>query len=108
MRGTCRFWHYTRNLAANALDPANEARMLKYGYHADSEWNRELLFAAKKNLFGRRKENVEWRDGDGRVVAAEVGDGLKLVETMGRKRRDVLITCWAVRKWVLGTLAERE
>ncbi|KAL1637078.1 hypothetical protein SLS56_000734 [Neofusicoccum ribis] len=41
------FWHRTRNSAFDALDPAHEARIQKYGYRGEDEWKREVLFAAK-------------------------------------------------------------
>lgn len=84
--------------------------MLKYGYHASAEWNRELLFRVRK---GR------WRDDAGHIVAVEAGENegereFRIVEEeiegqeMGNgsygvsgPRRDLLVACWMARVWTV-------
>ena len=42
------------------LREANEKRMQRYGYKAEAEWDRRLLFAVRE---GKKGEMLAWRDG---------------------------------------------
>lgn len=48
-----KFWHLTRNKANDSLREENEKKMQKYGYHADEEWNRQVLFRLMLSWDGR-------------------------------------------------------
>ncbi|GKT44726.1 uncharacterized protein ColSpa_04907 [Colletotrichum spaethianum] len=63
------FWHVTKPFANDMLRPENERRLAKYGYHADEELNRELLFAAESVAL--LSKDRWWKDGDGVCVAEE-------------------------------------
>ncbi|KAH7060926.1 hypothetical protein B0J12DRAFT_737210 [Macrophomina phaseolina] len=117
---TTTFHHHTRNKRFDALDPAHEARIQRYGYHAKDEWVEKVLFSARRGgrwakFWERRgKGVVEWVDGQGRLCAVESEEeeeagggqvtrrlrleaGAKAVTEM--KVRDVLVMCWVVRLW---------
>ncbi|CAI6331910.1 unnamed protein product [Periconia digitata] len=93
-----KFVHYTRSLAKDSLNPANEARMQKYGYKSEQEWNRRSLFTVKTGC---------WVDGEGTVVAREDQEGgLKIVDGIWEgkewiRQRDLIVACWAFKKWVM-------
>lgn len=81
---TTSFHHHVRNEQFDALDPAHDARIQKYGYHSKDEWVREVLFKAragggrkfwvwKGKGYGRGA--VEWVDGQGIVCAVESEEG---------------------------------
>ncbi|GJC89777.1 hypothetical protein ColLi_12615 [Colletotrichum liriopes] len=96
------FWHITRNVTNDMLRPENERRLAKYGYHADEELNRELLFAAESvALLSKHKR---WKDGDGVCVAEETTGTLSLVVDLIPQRKDALLACWAARCWLSGSL----
>ena len=88
--GKCKFWHMTRNEAGDALKKENERKIQKHGYHSRDEWHKNLLFAVQK---------CEWRDRTGSVVARETRDGFTTERVLGISERDVLITCWAAKRW---------
>ncbi|EON64354.1 hypothetical protein W97_03585 [Coniosporium apollinis CBS 100218] len=94
-----KFWHLTRNKANDSLREENERKMQKYGYHADEEWNRELLYRAKAG-----KGEVEWAGGNGRVVAVECGEAFRILGQLDGGMRDLLVACWAARCWSLGEM----
>ncbi|KAJ4298859.1 hypothetical protein N0V90_004102 [Kalmusia sp. IMI 367209] len=64
-RGGVKVWHWTRSATRDALRPENEARMNKYGYRAEEEWNKRLLFSVKGVFGGWEWEEVAWEDGKG-------------------------------------------
>ncbi|KAF4311160.1 hypothetical protein GTA08_BOTSDO13298 [Botryosphaeria dothidea] len=81
---TTSFHHHVRNEQFDALDPAHDARIQKYGYHSKDEWVREVLFKARGG--GGRKfwvwkgkgcgrGVVEWVDGQGIVCAVGSEEG---------------------------------
>lgn len=88
--GKCKFWHMTRNEAGDALKKENERKIQKYGYHAKDEWHKNLLFSVQKHV---------WRDATGSVIASETRDGFKMERVLDICERDVLITCWAAKRW---------
>ncbi|KAF2260678.1 hypothetical protein CC78DRAFT_388395 [Lojkania enalia] len=95
-----RIWHLTKNARRDSLNPENDARLRKYGYHADDEWDKRLLFCVKR---GR------WEDDKGRYVAVEVdgekggrdgwGKGFEIVVEMSAPRKDLLVSCWVMKVW---------
>jgi hypothetical protein len=88
-----KIWLLTKNARRNSLNPENEARILKYGYHADDEWDKQLLFSIKRGV---------WVDGEGRSVAVEedVGRLFEVLEKATGKRRDLLVSCWVMKAWI--------
>lgn len=87
-------WHVTKNAQKDSLNPENEARMQKYGYHANEEWDRRLLFCVRKGI---------WEDGEGREVAREARPGeFEVCEAVGREgwRRDLAVSCWVMKVWM--------
>jgi len=91
-------WHSIRNTRRDALDPANEARMRKYGYRAEEEWDRRLLFSVKKGV---------WRDSKDKEVAREAREGeMRVTEVVGGEgwKRDLVVSCWVVKAWMTGAI----
>lgn len=89
-----KMWHVTKNVRNDALNPENEARVQKYGYHAKDEWDRKLLFTVKKGV---------WEDGKGREVGRETGKGeFEVGEWVGKQswRRDLAVSCWLLKTWM--------
>jgi hypothetical protein len=89
-----KIWLHTKNARRSCLNPENEARLIKYGYHTDDEWDKRLLFSVKRGV---------WMDGDGRKVAIEE-DNRAQFEVLGRvdrKQRDLLVSCWIMRAWMM-------
>ena len=86
----CRFWHMTKNAANDMLRAENEAKMQKYGYRAEDEWNKDLLFCVKKG---------KWKDNWGDVVAIEEGKDFKIQTVVDGPRRDLLVASWVARIW---------
>ncbi|KAF2117115.1 hypothetical protein BDV96DRAFT_19260 [Lophiotrema nucula] len=89
-----KIWHVTKNTRRDSLNPDNDARLQKRGYQPDEEWDRRLLFFAKK---GR------WDDPKGDRIATEDGDVFEFVNGgMVGWRKDLLISCWVMRRWMTG------
>ncbi|KAF2680740.1 hypothetical protein K458DRAFT_421086 [Lentithecium fluviatile CBS 122367] len=89
-----KIWHMTKNSRKDSLNVENEARLQKYGYHADDEWNKRLLFYVKKGI---------WENGEGRVVAQEGKKGeVEVCETIGNEgwKRDLVVSCWIMQMWM--------
>jgi hypothetical protein len=89
-----KIFHMTKNARKDSLNVENEARMQKYGYHADDEWDKRLLFSVKKG---------NWEDGEGRVVAKEGKRGeMEICETIGEEgwKRDLAVSCWVMQIWM--------
>ncbi|WYZ36837.1 hypothetical protein EsH8_II_000343 [Colletotrichum jinshuiense] len=96
------FWHITRNLANDMLKPENERKMIKYGYRADDELTRKLLFAAEQvELLSKDKK---WKDDKGLCVAMETKGTLNLTADLDAQKKDALLACWVARCWLVGTL----
>ncbi|KAF2840416.1 hypothetical protein M501DRAFT_1002768 [Patellaria atrata CBS 101060] len=93
-----RFWHMTRNPNADSLREENERKMQKYGYHADNEWYRDLLFDVRF-----KKKQIVWTDIAGYVVARAVsiepGSEITVQVDLPPKMKDVLLTCWVAHSW---------
>ncbi|PVI01039.1 hypothetical protein DM02DRAFT_628057 [Periconia macrospinosa] len=95
---TLKIWHLTKSVQKDSLNPVNEAKMQKYGWKSESEWDKRLLFTVKKGC---------WEDKDGKVVARDGDDGkeLKIVEGMKWEagwRRDLIVSCWVYKAWTEG------
>ncbi|KAF2794326.1 hypothetical protein K505DRAFT_212948, partial [Melanomma pulvis-pyrius CBS 109.77] len=86
-----KFWLFTKNARRDSLNPENEARLLKYGYHADEEWDKRLLFSVKRGV---------WEDGERRRVAVENGREFETLGEVSGPRRDLLVSCWLKRVWM--------
>jgi len=94
-----RFWHVVRSRKYDALDPANEPKMQKYGYRAEDEWEKRVLFLVRRG---------KWLNGDGEKVAVEIDEkkkgvskGLRILDAVGDKsRRDLVVACWVMRVWM--------
>ncbi|KAF2495005.1 hypothetical protein BU16DRAFT_51983 [Lophium mytilinum] len=95
-----KFWHVVRSQRFDALDPANEARIQKYGYRAEDEVERRVLFLVIRG---------DWWSGEGQKVAVEQGaekggqGGIKVLDAAGdKRRRDLVVACWVMRAWMGG------
>ncbi|ORX96650.1 hypothetical protein BCR34DRAFT_593787 [Clohesyomyces aquaticus] len=94
--------HVTKNRRKDSMNAENEARMQRYGYHEDEEWDKRVVFCVRR---GR------WEDGEGRGVAvemetqAEEGKGssreFEILGEVTGPRRDLLVSCWVWKTWVL-------
>lgn len=91
----------TKNAAKDSLRKENERRLQKYGYHADDEWNKKLLFSI---MAKPREDKADWTNADGVIIATEWNDGLEIVKDVDQRLRDVLVTLWTARRWAGGTL----
>jgi hypothetical protein len=88
-----KIYHMTKNASKDSLNVENEARMQKYGYHADDEWDKRLLFCVRKGV---------WQDEEGRVVAREGRRGeVDICDTLNNEgwKRDLLVACWVLCIW---------
>lgn len=88
-----KIWHMTKNARKDSLNVENEARIQKYGYHADDEWDKRLLFGVKKGV---------WEDGEGKVVARQSKTGeLEISYGTGDEgwKRDLVVACWVLQIW---------
>lgn len=93
-----KIWHLTKNARKDSLNPDNEARMQKYGYHSGDEWDKMLLFCVKRGV---------WTDSEEREVAWESSSGeFEVDERTGREgwKRDLAVSCWVLKTWVCGGL----
>jgi len=93
----------TRNSANDSLKKENERKMQKYGYRADDEWDKKLLFSTSMRL--RQGGKIDWRDGQGDIIAAEQSDTFRIVKEVDQVTRDALVTCWVARRWAAGSLS---
>lgn len=98
--GACRFWHLRRKDDA-AID-ASQGKMRKWGYKAEDEWNKDLLFVAGTE--SAKSPGRPWKDGVGKLVAVESGSDLEFVGSVGQREKEALLACWATRRWVLNQL----
>ena len=86
-----RIYLYRKSARRDSLNPENEARMHKFGYHADDEWDKKLLFQVKKGI---------WEVGEGRQVAREHEGEFEVVDLgLDGAKRDLLIACWLMKVW---------
>jgi hypothetical protein len=94
--------HCTQPASKHWSREENIRKMHKWGYHADDEWEKRLLFTCRMT---GRDGTMEWRYKDElldtvSVVAYEVNGELVLQKQVPERIRDVLVTCWAVKNWV--------
>ena len=85
-----KIWQLTKNARRDSLNPENEARIQKYGYHAQEEWDKRLLFVVRRGM---------WEDGGGRKIAVEGEGAFEVLGTVSAPRRDLLVSCWIMRVW---------
>ncbi|KAF2009484.1 hypothetical protein BU24DRAFT_75788 [Aaosphaeria arxii CBS 175.79] len=89
-------WHLRKTRKRNSLNPENERKIEKYGYHSRDEWDKQLLFLVKKGI---------WEDGEGRKVAIEDGNGFEIVDPKVKDqeganwKRDLMVASWIMRMW---------
>ena len=77
------------------LKPENAKKMQKYGYHPDDEWSKTLLFTASGNK-NKGRLQVDWKNGQDRLVAVETDQMLTLYDLLEPKMRDLnsLVMLW--------------
>lgn len=103
-----KFWHMQP--IKHALTKENiekmQALMHKRGYKTSDDWKKELLFSVQLVKRSKMEEEVEWVDDLGDVVAIEK-DGLLIVrEGVEMNKRDLIVSCWACKTFVLTKPAE--
>ena len=105
---SCKFWHMTRNEAADAMRPENERRMQKHGYHSRDEWNRNLLFAVdgRRTSAPSSDRKYEWKDATGKSLGVEKEQKLELTAELTMRSREALLACWIGRAWISGALSQ--
>ncbi|KAF9878846.1 fumarylacetoacetate hydrolase [Colletotrichum karsti] len=96
------FWQITKNEANDMLRPENQRKLEKYGYHANDEIKRELLFAGESVAV--LSKETKWKDGSGILVATESKGTLRLAIDLPAERNDALIACWAAKCWIQGSI----
>jgi hypothetical protein len=99
----CEFWHMTKNAANDSLKKENEKKIQKYGYHADDEWKKKLLFSSSSRL--GRTGKVDWKNEEGKTVATEDGNTFDIMSDVDQRTKDALITCFVARRWAFGRLS---
>ncbi|KAF1999236.1 hypothetical protein P154DRAFT_232153 [Amniculicola lignicola CBS 123094] len=86
---------WTKSARRDSLNPENEARILKYGYHSRDEWDKRLMFSIKKGL---------WENGAGQRIAKEEegkdGNVFELLAGYGGAQRDLAVSCWVMKVWM--------
>ncbi|KAF2472541.1 uncharacterized protein BDR25DRAFT_313051 [Lindgomyces ingoldianus] len=91
-----KIFHVQKNARRDSLNPENSARMQKYGYHADDEWDKKLLFSVRRG---------SWEDGVSRRVAVEEhgdeGAQFEILEEVSGARRDLMVSCWVMKMWMV-------
>ena len=100
-RETCVFRHCVKSVKNDALREENQKKIQKYGYHADDEWEKKILFSTR----GVKEGVVEWTGEMGEVMASENGDVLNIEAKVTERIRDTLVTCWAAKRWAALTLS---
>lgn len=89
-----KIWHLTKDARKDSLNPENDARMQKYGYHASEEWDKKQLYCVKKGV---------WVDGKGRLVGRESENGeFEVEDRIGSEgwKRDLAVSCWVMSLWI--------
>jgi hypothetical protein len=96
-------WHATKSRRKDSLNPENEERLQKYGYHAEDEWERVCLWTVRV-----KKGVALWIDGEGRRVAMEEqgseaeGKRFEVVGVEEAWKRDLMVACWVMKVWMGG------
>ncbi|KAJ6784419.1 hypothetical protein PWT90_09984 [Aphanocladium album] len=108
---TYKFWRMTpiRRPLTQIEEDKMQALMHKRGYRTSDDWRRELLYTAQ-GKGARELAEMEWTDERGIVVARE-SDGQLVVggpEAQEVDRKDLLVACWASRKFVQSSPVEAE
>ncbi|KAF2200306.1 hypothetical protein GQ43DRAFT_79922 [Delitschia confertaspora ATCC 74209] len=94
-----KIYRVTKSPWRDSLNPKNQARLQKYGYHAADEWDKRLLFVVRKG--------GTWVDNEGKRVGAELteskspGEVFTVEGEVEEKRRDLLVACWLMKLWVV-------
>lgn len=98
-----KFWQLTRNRGRDSLRPENETRLQRHGYQPDTEWDQKLLFVVKKGV---------WEDDMGKEFAKDRGMDFQIregaISVDERWKRDLLLSCWIWRMWILEGLRLEE
>lgn len=93
------FWRITKNVANDTLRLENRRKLEKYGWHANNEIARDLIFTAESvSLLSR---DNKWKDGKGVHVVTETRGLLALSLDLVAQRKDALLACWAAKCWLL-------
>lgn len=98
--GTCRFLHLTRK--REAAPEAAQAKMRKYGYRPEDEWNKKLLFDVGAE--SAKTKTRQWKDDNGNVVAVECGGDMEFVADIDQRQKEALLACWCSRLWSLNQI----
>jgi hypothetical protein len=123
-RAVHKFWHVTPILSTlSAAENERRQRIMhRRGYRDSDDWAKALLFLVRGGSRGKGSLSssssgsgsgsvsggLEWTDKKGKVIAREAAaDGkLRVVAELTREEMDVLVACWASKRWHQGKLCK--
>lgn len=100
------FLQCTRPASKHWSREENMKKMNRWGWRADDELEKTSLFTRRSLGRGR---HAEWKHKDELtdvvgIIAVEMDGELVLQRDVPDKLRDALVTCWATKHWMMGTL----
>lgn len=91
-RPLCKFYHVTRPVSRDFLNPGNEQQLRRHGYDPSYEIREKLLFAVYAD--SQTKGALNWKNEEGKAVAAEADGKMRLLRSeMTLQLREVLLAC---------------
>ncbi|KAF4470896.1 hypothetical protein FALBO_2191 [Fusarium albosuccineum] len=96
-----KFWHMIpiRHALTQAENERMQALMHKRGYRDSDDWKKKLLLAVQEGTKGSGE--LEWVDELEAVVATEKDGELKVADKMETEKKDLVVSCWACKNFVL-------
>jgi len=101
------FLQCTRPSSKHWSRAENLKKMNRWGWRADDELQKTSLLTCRS---AGRKGNAEWRHKDEitdvvGIIAVEKEGELVMQKDVADKLKDALVTCWATKHWMLGSLS---
>ncbi|OAQ69231.1 hypothetical protein VFPPC_13814 [Pochonia chlamydosporia 170] len=99
-----KFWHMVpiKHALTQAETQRMQALMHRRGYRDSDDWKKKLLlYVQERPAAGSGK--LAWCDASGVAVADETGDKLNIADETDIEKRDLIISCWACKNFVLDT-----
>ena len=97
-----KFWHMipSRRVLTQAENERMQVLMHKRGYRESDDWKKNLLLSVQERPT-RGSEELEWADEQESIVATENDGTLNIIKEMEADKKDLLVTCWACKSFVL-------
>lgn len=101
-----KFWHMIpiRRVLTQAENERIQVLMQKRGYRESDDWKKKLLLLVQERPT-RGSEELNWVDESESVVATEKDGKLDITKEMEMEKKDLLITCWTSKNFVLDKAA---